>query len=69
MVVCQIYKGGVKTEANNYRGINIITNTGYKIYGMILEKETEENNTIGDWQAGFRRGRRAIDNVYIIRPW
>ena len=46
-------------------------NTTYKIYAMIvdegLRKEMETRGMLSDGQAGFRKGRGTMDNVYILR--
>lgn len=43
--------------------------TAYKIYAKILrnkiEEEIEEKEIIPENQAGFRRGRSAVDNINI----
>lgn len=45
--------------------------TTYKIYAMILEerlrKETERLKILPETQAGFRKGRSCIDNIYILK--
>lgn len=43
----------------------------YKIYAMMLEKrlraEIEKLKILTDTQAGFRKGRTCIDNVFILK--
>lgn len=45
--------------------------TGYKVMAMILEerlrKETERLGIIPETQAGFRKKRSGIDNIYILK--
>jgi hypothetical protein len=68
-IICPIYKKGEKDTASNYRGITLL-NTAYKVYAMILEerlmKEMNERGALPDRQAGFRKGRGTMDNVYIL---
>jgi hypothetical protein len=51
------------------RGIPLL-NTGYKLYAPVLsermKREIEEKGVLPDSQAGFRRGRGTVDNVYIL---
>jgi hypothetical protein len=68
-IICPIYKKGEKNTASNYRGITLL-NTAYKVYAMIVEerlmKEMNERGALPDGQAGFRKGRGTMDNVYIL---
>jgi hypothetical protein len=68
-IICPIYKKGEKDTASNYRGITLL-NTAYKVYAMIVEerlmKEMNERGVLPDGQAGFRKGRGTMDNVYIL---
>lgn len=69
-VICPVYKSGITSDPNNYRGISITT-TMYKIFSCILNKRlynwAEHNNIIDEAQAGFRRGYSAIDNVFCLQ--
>jgi hypothetical protein len=68
-VICPIFKKGEKNRAENYRGITLL-NTGYKLYSSVLsermKREIEEKGVLPDSQAGFRKGRGTVDNVYIL---
>jgi hypothetical protein len=68
-IICPIYKKGEKDTASNYRGITLL-NTAYKVYAMIVEerlmKEMNQRGVLPDGQAGFRKGRGTMDNVYIL---
>jgi hypothetical protein len=68
-IICPIYKKGEKDTASNYRGITLL-NTAYKVYAMIVEerlmKEMNERGVLQDGQAGFRKGRGTMDNVYRV---
>jgi hypothetical protein len=68
-IICPIYKKGEKNTASNYRGITLL-NTAHKVYAMIVKerlmKEMNERGALPDEQAGFRKGRGTMDNVYIL---
>lgn len=54
----------------NYRGVTLIC-TAYELYVSILNKKimksVEENRGWEDNQAGFRKKRRCLNNVHILR--
>ena len=54
----------------NYRGVTLIC-TAYNIYTMITEKRLREEidrlQLLLETQAGFRKGRSVIDNIYILK--
>jgi hypothetical protein len=68
-IICLIYKKGEKDTASKYRGITLL-NTTYEVYAMIVEerlmKEMNERGVLPDGQAGFRKDRGTMDNVYIL---
>jgi hypothetical protein len=68
-VICPTFKKGEKNRAENYRGITLL-NTGYKLYASVLsermKREIEEKGVLPDSQAGFRKGRGTVNNVYIL---
>jgi hypothetical protein len=68
-VICPIFKKVEKNRAENYREITLL-NTGYKLYASVLsermKREIEEKGVLPDSQAGFRKGRGTVDNVYIL---
>jgi len=61
-------KRGAK-EVSDHRGVTLMA-TAYKIYATVLanrlEKEIEEKGIIPEWQAGFRKKRGVIDNIYTL---
>ena len=67
-VVVPLFKKGDINMASNYRGISLLS-TAYKIYTEILrqrlEIEMNEKDILPEGQAGFRKGRSTIDNIYI----
>jgi len=67
--IVPIYKNrGDKLQCKNYRGISLLC-TGYKILTTVinsrLKKYTE--NTIGEYQAGFRTGKSTIDRIFTVK--
>jgi hypothetical protein len=68
-VIRPIFKKGEKNRAANYRGKTLL-NTGYKLYASILSermnREIEEKGVLPDGQAGFRKGRGTMGNVYSL---
>jgi len=68
-VVVPLHKRGDKEVTGNYRGISLLC-TAYKVYAEILrnrlEKEAEEKDMIPESQAGFRKGRSTMDNVFVL---
>lgn len=67
-VLMPIHKKGPTDDPNNYRGLTIC-NPSYKLYSKLLlirlEAELEEKGTLPDNQAGYRKNRSGIDNIYI----
>ena len=43
-------------------------NSAYKVYAMErLRKEIEDKEILPESQAGFRKGRSTMDNIYILQ--
>ncbi|XP_039303552.1 DNA ligase 1-like [Solenopsis invicta] len=68
-VIVTIQKKGDTEKAENYRGVALLC-TVYKVYAEVikkrLEKEVEKRELIPENQAGFRKGRRIVDNIFIL---
>lgn len=68
-VVVLIYKNGDQEKAENYRGVSLLC-TGYKLYAEMLREKLEEKvvrkKALQESQGGFRKGRGAIDNIFIL---
>ena len=68
MVVPVLKKGSGK-KVEDYRGITL-TQTAYKKYESVLaerlRKVVEGKGLLPPSQAGFRKGRGTIDNVYTL---
>ncbi|XP_025267961.1 golgin subfamily A member 6-like protein 6 [Camponotus floridanus] len=69
-MIYPIHKKGDKKEVKNYRGVTLL-DTAYKIYAMILEeklrKEVERLKLLPETQAGFRKRRSCIDNIFALK--
>ena len=67
-VLLPIHKKGDKLVCSNYRGICLL-GTAYKIFTMILYERLlpYAESCITDYQAGFRRGRSTVDQLFTIR--
>jgi hypothetical protein len=69
-VICPIYKGkGNTRDVDNYRGITILSCLG-KLFTSVLNGRIngflEENNLLGQEQAGFRSGYSTTDHVFSL---
>ena len=64
-----LHKKGDLNVADNYRGISLL-NICSKIYSSILNKRInnwiEENNIIGEEQAGFREDYSTVDHIFTM---
>lgn len=67
-VICPIYKKGNKLNCTNYRGIFLL-NVTYKIFTNILAEYIRPytEQTLGEYQSGFRRGRSTTDHIFSLR--
>lgn len=68
-IIVPLHKRGDQEVVGNYRGISLLC-SAYKIYAEILrnrlELEAERLGLLPESQAGFRRGRSTMDNVFIL---
>lgn len=68
-VVIPIVKKGKDSVVEEYRGVTL-TQSAYKVYVGVLEKklreEVEEKGLLPPSQAGFRKGKGMIDNIYVL---
>ena len=68
--ISPIYKNkGSKNDANNYRGISLISCLGKLFTALIndrLTKFVENNAIIGEEQAGFRSGYSTHDHIFTL---
>ena len=64
-----IHKGKSKKSLDNFRGIAITSNMAKlfsRIWNKRLEEFVEDENILGEFQGGFRKGRNTMDNAFII---
>ena len=70
-IIAVLYKGkGDVHDPNNTRGLSLL-NTGLKVLSNLvlnrLQPHAEE--VIGEYQAGFRRGRSCTDHIHTLRAY
>ena len=67
-IMVTLHKKGDRTICDNYRGICLLS-IGYKIFAKILYKRlnTHCERVLGDYQAGFRKSRSTVDQIFILR--
>ena len=68
-IILPIYKKGDVNNPKNYRGISLC-NISSKLFSAVLnrriQKWVENNNSTGEWQAGFKQGYSTIDNMFTL---
>ena len=69
-VITPIYKRGDPTDPKNFRPITLGSAID-KLYNLVLNdricKYLEENHKLHDAQQGFRPGRSAVDNIFMLK--
>lgn len=67
--LCMLHKKGDKKDPSNYRGIALV-NSLAKIFTTVISKRimvwSEANDIIPEEQAGFRRGRGCLDQIFSL---
>ena len=66
-VIVLIHKKNDRTVCSNFRGICLLS-VGYKILAKILYKRLciYCERELGDYQAGFRKGRSTVDQIFYL---
>ena len=68
-IVVPIAKKRGARKVEEYRGVTLMP-SAYKVYTSVLaerlEEEVEEKGMMPEGQAGFRKGRGVIDNIYVL---
>ena len=69
-VLFPLHKKGSTKRADNYRGISLL-NIVSKLYSSVINERLsqfcEENDSIPESQAGFRKGYSTIDNIFTLQ--
>jgi hypothetical protein len=70
-IIHPIYKGkGNHTEPRNYAGILLLTILGEVFSGIFAGRLNDwfmNHNAFSEFQIGFVKGRKAMDNIFIIK--
>ena len=67
-IIVPVYKKGVKTDCNNYRGLSLLPTTYKVLFNILLSRLIPyAEEIIGDHQCGFRRNRLTTDHIFCIR--
>jgi hypothetical protein len=68
-VILPLFKKGDVNNPGNYRGISLC-DVSSKVYGIIINKRLQEwvteNNSTGEYQAGFKKGYSTIDHLFTL---
>ena len=68
-IIVPISKKGITADLNNYRGIALLNVAGKLLSSVLnnrLEKVTAKFATLGENQAGFRKGYRTTDHIFTL---
>ncbi len=69
-IIVVLFKGGDKTDLNNYRGITLLSIFGKLFLGVLLQRL---NNIIAQFeileenQIGFWKGYQTSDHIFTLR--
>ena len=65
-----IYKSGDPTNPSNYRGTTLHSSLGKLFYQILINRVVEyveDNDLLSKEQAGFRKGFRMTDHIFVLR--
>ena len=67
-VIVPLHKKGDRKECSNYRAISLTSIAG-KVYTKILQRRLKRyvEEAMSEEQAGFRKGRGTMDQIFVIR--
>jgi len=67
-VIIKLPKIGSLKDCNNWQGITLLSTPG-KVFSRVLLNRLQDavDRTLWDEQAGFRRGRSCIEQVFTLR--
>ena len=69
-VIVILFKDGMKSELNNYRGITLLSMLGTVLVGVLnnrLWEVVDRFDILRENQAGFRHGYRTTDHIFTLR--
>ena len=65
-LIVSLHKSGSQTDTSNYRGITLTSMIG-KLLTLILNTDyLNKENLISKFQAGFRKGYRTTDHMFVL---
>jgi len=68
-IIVPILKKGDPNVPGNYRGISLLC-SAYKVYAELirrrLEEQVESMERLPETQAGFRKGKSTMDNIFVL---
>jgi len=67
-VIVPLYKKGNKMKCSNYQDISLLSISS-KVYTKVTQQRMKKyvEESLGKEQAGFRSGRGAVDQIFLIR--
>ena len=69
-IITHIFKKGTRDDPDNYRGISVSSCVGKTFCSIInnrISQYIETNNILNNNQAGFRKGYRTTDQIFVLK--
>ena len=69
-IITSIFKKGRRNNPSNYRGVSYLSNLGKVLTGILntrIVRWVEEKFILSESQAGFRKGRSAVDHIFVLK--